>query len=126
MVRYADDLLLLCRSEGRARQALQHTQRQLATLKLELNLKKTQIAGFNTGIEFLGHVFDADGCYQPIPDSRTKVLKDQIHCTLKKGTTQVARTGHHVTQQTKNIAAQLGKRLKQRSTQQNPKCSIDC
>lgn len=126
MVRYADDLLLLCRSEGRARLALQHAQKQLATLKLELNPKKTQIADFNTGIEFLGHIFDADGCYQPIPDSRTKILKDQIHCTLKKGTTQVTRTGQHVTQQTKNIAAQLGKRLKQRSTKQKAKCSIDC
>lgn len=111
MVRYADDLLLLCRNESRARHALQHAQKQLATLKLELNPKKTQIADFNTGIEFLGHIFDADGCYQPIPDSRTKILQDQIQHVLKKGTTQVARSGQHVTQQTKNIAAQLSKRL---------------
>ena len=40
MVRYADDLLLLCRSEGRARQALQHAQKRLAILKLQLNPKK--------------------------------------------------------------------------------------
>ena len=126
MVRYADDLLLLCRSEGRARHALQHAQNQLARLKLELNPKKTQIAEFNTGIEFLGHIFDADGCYQPIPDSQVKILKQQIQGTLKKGTAQVARSGQHVTQQTKNIAAQLGKRLKQRSTQQKMKCRIDC
>lgn len=126
MVRYADDLLLLCRSENRAQHALQHAQKQLARLKLEFNAKKTHIAHFDNEIAFLGHIFDADGCYQPIPDSRAKLLKDQIHCTLKNGTTQVARTGQHVTQQTKNIAAQLGKRLKQRSTQQQPKCSIDC
>ena len=114
MVRYADDLLLLCRTESRARHALQHAQKQLARLKLELNPKKTQIAEFNTGIEFLGHVFDADGCYQPIPDSRTKILKNQIHCTLKKGTTQVAHTGQHVAQQAKHITGQLSERLKQR------------
>ena len=117
MVRYADDLLLLCRSEGRARQALQHAQKRLATLKLALNPKKTHIADFNTGIEFLGHIFDADGCYQPIPEPRAKILKEQIHGTLKKGTAQVARSGQHVTQQTKNIATHLGKRLKQRGIQ---------
>ena len=116
MVRYADDLLLLCRSESRARHALQHAQKQLARLKLELNPKKTQIAEFNTGIEFLGHIFDADGCYQPVRDSQAKILKDQVHCTLKKGTSQVARSGQHVTQQAKNITTQLGKRLKQRRT----------
>ena len=67
IVRYADDLLLLCRSEGRARQALNHAQKRLATLKLQLNAKKTRIAHFDNGIEFLGHVFDRDGCYQPAP-----------------------------------------------------------
>ena len=115
MVRYADDLLLLCRNESRARHALQHAQKQLATLKLELNPKKTQIAEFNTGIEFLGHIFDADGCYHPIPDSQTKILKEQIQSTFKKGTSQVARSGQHVTQQAKNITTQLGKRLKKQS-----------
>ena len=114
MVRYADDLLLLCRSESRARNALQHAQKQLTTLKLELNPKKTQIADFNTGIEFLGHIFDADGCYQPVPDSRTKILKNQIQSTFKNGTAQVARSGRYVTQQGKNIATQFGTRLKQR------------
>ena len=117
LVRYADDLLLLCRSENRARHALQHAQRQLARLKLGLNAKKTQIAHFDDEIAFLGHIFDTDGCYQPIPDSRTRILQDQVQHVLRKGTAQVARTGQHVTQQTKNIAAQFGKRLKQRSTQ---------
>ena len=117
MVRYADDLLLLCRSEGRARHALQHAQKQLATLKLELNPKKTQIADFNTGIEFLGHNFDADGCYQPIPESRAKSLQNQVQRTLKQGAVQVKRAGQHATQNGRNIAAQLGERLKKRGTQ---------
>ena len=126
MVRYADDLLLLCRSEGRAQHVLQHAQKQLATLKLELNRKKTQITDFNTGIEFLGHVFDADGCYQPIRESRSKNLQNQLQRTLKQGAVQVKRAGQHATQNGRNIATQLGKRLKQRSTQQKAKCSIDC
>ena len=112
MVRYADDLLLLCRSEGRARQALQHAQKQLARLKLALNPKKTQIADFNTGIEFLGHVFDADGCYQPIPESRTKILQNQLQRTLKQGAVQVKRAGQHATQNGKNVVTHIGQRLK--------------
>ena len=112
MVRYADDLLLLCRSEGRAQHALQHAQRQLATLALELNPKKTQIADFNTGIEFLGHIFDADGCYQPIPESRTKNLQNQLQRTLKQGAVQVKRAGQHATQNGKNVVAHIGQRLK--------------
>lgn len=114
MIRYADDLLLLCRSEGRAQHALQHAQKQLATLKLELNPKKTQIADVNTGIEFLGHIFDADGCYQPIPESRTKVLQNQVQRALKTGAVQVKRSGQHVAQQGKNVAAHIGQRLKNR------------
>ena len=120
MVRYADDLLLLCRSEGRARQALNHAQKRLATLKLALNPKKTQIARFDTGIEFLGHIFDRDGCYQPVPDAQTKVLKEQIQSAFKKGTTQVARSGHHVTQHGKNIATHLGERFKKRRNNGGP------
>ncbi len=114
MIRYADDLLLLCRSEGRAKHALQHAQKQLATLKLELNPKKTQIADVNTGIEFLGHIFDADGCYQPIPEPRTKVLQNQVQRALKTGAVQVKRSGQHVAQQGKNVAAHIGQRLKNR------------
>lgn len=116
MVRYADDLLLLCRSEGRAQHALQHAQKQLATLKLELNPKKTQIADFDTGIEFLGHIFDADGCYQPIPESRTKNLQNQLQRTLKQGAVQVKRAGQHATQNGRNIATQLSERFKRRGT----------
>ena len=117
MVRYADDLLLLCRSESRARHALQHAQKQLATLKLELNPKKTQIADFNTGIEFLGHIFDADGCYQPIPESRAKNLQNQLQRTLTQGAVQVKRAGQHATQNGKNIATQLSERFKKRCKQ---------
>ncbi|MDE0399155.1 MAG: reverse transcriptase domain-containing protein [Candidatus Poribacteria bacterium] len=121
MVRYADDLLLLCRSESRAQHALQHAQKQLATLKLELNPKKTQIADFNTGIEFLGHIFDADGCYQPIPGPRTKILQNQVQRAIKTGAVHVKRSGQHVTQQGKNVVAHIGQRLKNGKTR-----SINC
>ena len=114
LVRYADDLLLLCRSQGRAKHALQHAQERLVILKLQLNLKKTEIRCFNDGVEFLGHVFDRDGCYQPVPESRTKVFHNQVKHTLKTGSSHVTRSRRHVTEQGKNIAAQLGERLKKR------------
>ena len=116
MVRYADDLLLLCRSESRARHAHQYAQRRLAMLKLELNPKKTQITDFDTGIEFLGHIFDTDGCYQPIPEPRTKVLQNQVQRALKTGAVHVKRSGQHVAQQGKNVAAHIGQRLKNGKT----------
>ena len=116
MVRYADDLLLLCSSESRARHAHQYAQKRLATLKLELNPKKTQITDFHTGIEFLGHIFDRDGCYQPVPDSRIKILKDQVHGAFKNGTAQIARSGQQVAQKGKNVAAHIGQRLKNGKT----------
>ena len=112
LVRYADDLLLLCRSEGRAQQALNHAQKRLATLKLQLNPKKTKIAHFDDGIEFLGHVFDKDGCYQPLPSPRTKTLQNKVQRTLKQGVVHVTRSGQHVTQRGKNIASQLSNRIK--------------
>ena len=116
LVRYADDLLLLCRTERRARHALTHAQKHLARLKLTLNPKKTQIAHFDAGVEFLGYIFDTDGCYQPIPEPRTKVLQNQVQRALKTGAGHVKRSGQHVAQQGKNVATHIGQRLKNGKT----------
>lgn len=117
LVRYADDLLLLCRTERRARHALEHAQKHLARLKLTLNPKKTHIAHFDTGVEFLGHIFDADGCYQPIPEPRAKVLQNQVQRVLKTGAGQVKRSGQHVARHGQNVVTHIGKRLKKRNGQ---------
>ena len=84
-------------------------------LKLTVNPENTQIARLDTGVEFLGHIFDGDGCYQPVAPSRSTVLPNQVQQVLKNGAAQVVRSGQHVTQQGKNIATRLGKRLKQRT-----------
>ena len=116
LVRYADDLLLLCRSESRARHALEQAQKHLAKLQLTLNPKKTQIADLNTGIEFLGHIFDKDGCYQPIPEPRAK----RVQRVLKTGAAHVKRSGQNVAQHGQNVATQIGQRLKKRGRQETP------
>lgn len=118
VVRYADDLLLLCRSEGRARHTLHHAQKRLATLGLRFNPKKTQIAHFDDGVKFLGHVFDRDGCYQPVPDSRTKILQNQVQHALKQGAGHASRSGKRMTQQGKHIATHLSERWKKRGIQE--------
>ena len=112
LVRYADDIFLLCRTESRAQHALQHAQKRLAALKLELNRNKTEIAHFRTEIDFLGHIFDAEGCYQPVSVSQKNIIQKQIQHAFKKGTTQIIRSGQYLTQHQKNIRAQLGRCLK--------------
>lgn len=57
LVRYADDFLLLCRSEALAEGALADVRELLAAHGLELNPDKTRIVDFDRGFRFLGHVF---------------------------------------------------------------------
>jgi hypothetical protein len=54
-VRYADDILILCRSENAAKNALNSaTQILEKDLKLTVNQKKTHIAHSSAGVKFLG------------------------------------------------------------------------
>ena len=111
LVRYADDLILLCRSEDRAKWALGQAQKRLGSLRLELNPKKTRIAAFDDGVEFLGHIFDRDGCYRPIPDSRTKIIQDGMRRSLKKGVEHASRAGQTLNRTGEYLAARIGGRL---------------
>lgn len=54
MVRYADDFLVLCRSEAEADAALKTVDTTLGNLGLALNRSKTAITPFNQGFTFLG------------------------------------------------------------------------
>jgi group II intron reverse transcriptase/maturase len=60
-VRYADDVLILCRDLDRAQSALELVRSVLTKLKLELNEEKTQISSFNLGFDFLGFHFGRAG-----------------------------------------------------------------
>lgn len=55
LVRYADDFVVLCKSEKKAQRALE-VARQIMTesLKLELNAEKTRVVSFKEGFDFLG------------------------------------------------------------------------
>ena len=60
-VRYADDVLIMCRDESEALEALDCTRKILSRLKLELNEEKTSISDFKRGFEFLGYHFGLRG-----------------------------------------------------------------
>ncbi|MBK8906690.1 MAG: CRISPR-associated endonuclease Cas1 [Rhodospirillales bacterium] len=57
LVRYADDFVLLCRSESRAAGALERMAALLAEHGLELHPEKTRIVRFENGFTFLGRLF---------------------------------------------------------------------
>lgn len=58
LVRYADDLVILCQSEAEAHAALVTLQAECARLKLKAHPEKTKIVSVNTdGFDFLGYHF---------------------------------------------------------------------
>jgi group II intron reverse transcriptase/maturase len=60
-VRYADDIVCLCRSKEEAERALEYIRRVLRKLKLELNEEKSGITSFKEGPDFLGYRFGPRG-----------------------------------------------------------------
>ena len=57
LVRFADDFVILTKSQDRAVDALQATETILKKLGLELNYEKTRIVPFDEGLRFLGRLF---------------------------------------------------------------------
>lgn len=57
IVRYADDFVVLCRSEKTARKALETCTRVLAAHGLRLHEDGTRIVSFDKGFDFIGYLF---------------------------------------------------------------------
>lgn len=57
LVRFADDFVVLCKSEPKAQHALKLTRQLLASLHLTLNEEKTRITSFAGGFDYLGATF---------------------------------------------------------------------
>jgi CRISPR-associated protein Cas1 len=57
LVRFADDFIVLCRTEKDAIWALDVARRSLENLRLALNMRKTRIIKFEEGFTFLGVTF---------------------------------------------------------------------
>jgi len=83
MVRYADDFVILCRSEGEARAALEAVQQWTAQAGLTLHDQKTQVVDTTLeGFEFLGYRFER-GQHWPREKSIQK-LKDSVRSKTRR------------------------------------------
>ena len=75
MVRYADDFLVLCKSEEEAKGAIIHVKEILEELELTLHPEKTKVKNFSEGLTFLVSLFTEVTKYH-----RKRLLKDQGCC----------------------------------------------
>jgi len=83
MVRYADDFVILCRSEGEAREALEAVQQWTAQAGLTLHEQKTQVVDATVGgFEFLGYRFER-GQHWP-RDKSVQKLKDAVRSKTRR------------------------------------------
>jgi len=84
MVRYADDFVLLCRTEGEARAALEKVQTWTVAAGLQLHPEKTRVvdASQRGGFDFLGYHFER-GMKWPRTKSIRK-LKDTIRSHTRR------------------------------------------
>lgn len=88
MVRYADDFIILCRSEGEAREALEQVRQWTASAGLKLHPVKTRIvdATQQGGFDFLGYHFER-GYRWPRTKSLQK-LRDTIRAKTRRANGQ--------------------------------------
>jgi Reverse transcriptase (RNA-dependent DNA polymerase) len=84
MVRYADDFVILCRSEGDAQRALALVQQWTTQAGLTLHPEKTRIvdATKHGGFDFLGYHFERG--YKWPRQKSLKKLKDKIRVLTKR------------------------------------------
>jgi len=84
MVRYADDLVILCRSEAEARRSLELLKEWTASVGLQLHSEKTRIVDVTQrgGFDFLGYHFE---CSYRWPCRKSmKKLKDIIRSKTRR------------------------------------------
>lgn len=73
LVRYADDFVILTKSERAAREAQALCEETLELLRLHLDEGKTRICRFSEGFKFLGTIFLKDMLLQPWKPGRRKL-----------------------------------------------------
>jgi len=85
IIRYADDILILCESESGARHARSVATVYLEeTLKLTVNMKKTHIAHSSAGVKFLG--VDIHTGFTRIQEQKVKTFKAKVKQITSRNT----------------------------------------
>ena len=73
LVRYADDFVILAKSQGAAEKARALCEETLAELRLRLHEDKTRVVRFSDGFKFLGTIFLKDMLLNPWRPGRKKL-----------------------------------------------------
>ena len=77
LVRWADDFIIMCKTERKAKRAVEVVKKILSRkLKLKISQKKTRVVPLKKGFEFLGYLFTAQG--KRPREKAIKVLKSKI------------------------------------------------
>ncbi len=86
IVRYADDIVILCRSKVEAERALTLTKEILeGKLGLKLHPDKTKIVNISQGFEFLGYKFGSGYSIYKIPrDKSVDAFKDKVRFVTRR------------------------------------------
>lgn len=99
LVRYADDFVVLAKSEKRILDVQEDIKNLLETMGLNLNPTKSQITSFRKGFKFLGHVFVGDLLLPPnrksnetvpIYGNKNEVKIVRVNSSLKPTALQLA------------------------------------
>lgn len=81
-VRYADDLVILCRSLQQAEKALALLRKELSKIGLALNEEKTNISSFKEHFDFLGFTFKPNAI--AIRKKAQEKFKDEVRMITKR------------------------------------------
>ena len=95
MVRYADDFVVLCRTEAEAQDALRQAEAWVAENGLTLHPDKTRVGDsrqFGQGFEFLGHRFEAGR--RLVRKKSLKALKDKVRARTIRSLGRQPRADH--------------------------------
>jgi group II intron reverse transcriptase/maturase len=81
-VRYADDIVILCKTNDQAKNALAFTTEILADLELECSPEKTKISTYKEGFQFLG--FDINSGRVTIREKSREKLEEKLKEITKR------------------------------------------
>lgn len=103
LIRFADDFVVLCKSEKRAQQAAKAAKTSLAQVGLAVNVEKTRITTFEQGFHYLGYLFingmvlesKATSNHLPTQSWLAQFEQQQLQAIEEKQTTTKITTAGH-------------------------------
>lgn len=84
LIRYADDFLILCKSQEEANQLFQAARKEANQLQLELNADKSKTVEFRSGFVFLGFHFQWKGEWISTTGGEPQLIDDVAWTPTKK------------------------------------------